>query len=179
MTVVPPTLETERLILRGTWGERDFAPLADFYANDAGAKFVGGPMVGYDVWRALAARIGHWQLCGFGLFALEEKATGAWAGWCGLWKPHGWPEIELGYALASPARGKGLITEAARAVQGHARDAHRLTTLVSYIVAENTPSQNVAQRLEGRRDGLVQIRDITAEVWRYPMAAESASRLGI
>jgi RimJ/RimL family protein N-acetyltransferase len=154
--------------LRGAWGERDFAPLADFYANDPGANFVGGPLDADSTWRALAARIGHWHLRGFGLFAIEQKATGAWCGWCGLWQPHGWPEIELGYALVESARGRGYAIEACTCARDHAFGTMKLATLVSYILPDNIASQRVATRLGAMRDGKVVIRETTVDVWRYP-----------
>lgn len=168
LTNVPPTLTTERLTLRGAWDERDVAPLTDFYVNDPTARYVGGPLDADLAWRTLAARIGHWQLRGFGLFVIEETATRAWYGWCGLWYPPAFPEIELSYCLIGPARGKGLMTEAAHAVKRYAFETKGLATLVSYIVADNEPSQRVAQRLGAARDGTTMIKGTTVDVWRYP-----------
>jgi RimJ/RimL family protein N-acetyltransferase len=169
MTIIIPTLETERLILRA-WRADDYAPIADFYANDPNAKFVGGPQVAIDTWRRFAAIVGHWQLKGFGLFALEEKSSGAWIGWCGLWNPPEFPEIEMGYALAAPFRGKGYILEAATRVRAHAFDTVKLATLVSYINPANAPSQRVAVRLGAKRDGTADIRGVTVDVWRHVWA---------
>jgi RimJ/RimL family protein N-acetyltransferase len=168
MSAAIPTLETARLVLRG-WREGDFAPLAEFYASDEGARYVGGPLDAASTWRALAARVGHWHLRGFGIFAVDEKATGRWLGWCGLWRPHEFPEIELAYALIASARGKGFVTEAAACVRDHAFAGMGLSTLVSYIAPDNAPSQAVARRLGGRRDGTFRFvhRELTADVWRY------------
>lgn len=40
-------------------------------------------------WRTLAVFIGHWALRGYGLFAVEDKATGAFIGRVGAWQPEG------------------------------------------------------------------------------------------
>lgn len=167
MIPVTPTIETERLVLRG-WRNSDLAPLADFYANDPGATWVGGPMDETDTWRRLVGFAGHWSLNGHGLFALEEKASGAWIGWCGLWKPVDFPETELGWSLVEEARGKGLVTEAAEAARGYAYGTAGLATLVSYIKPDNTSSQNVAKRLGCTYEGEIEIRGFTAGVWRHP-----------
>jgi RimJ/RimL family protein N-acetyltransferase len=168
MRVEPPTLATQRLVLRGAWDERDVAPMTAFYATDPGARYVGGPLDADLSWRALAGRIGHWQLRGFGLFVIEEKANGAWLGWCGLWQPIVFPEIEMSYALAEAHHDKGYMTEAATAVKRYAFETRKLDTLVSYIVPENAASQRVATRLGARKDGQTTIKATTVDVWRYP-----------
>lgn len=167
MTADVPHLETDRLRLRG-WRESDFAPLAAFYAADPGATYVGGAMPPEDAWRRLATFIGHWHLKGYGPFAVEENATGRWCGWCALWQPPEFPEIEMGYTLIAAVRGRGYATEAGRAVKQFAFATLRLPTLVSFIAADNVASQNVAKRLDGRREGDVTIRGKSAQVWRYP-----------
>jgi RimJ/RimL family protein N-acetyltransferase len=45
----------------------------------------------------MAPILGHWTLKGFGYWAVEERASGAFVGCVGLWEPSGWPEVELGY----------------------------------------------------------------------------------
>ncbi len=167
MTVIVPTLETERLILR-SWRPDDYAPIADFYANDPNAAFVGGPQAPIDTWRRFAGIVGHWQLKGFGLFALQEKSSGSWIGWCGLWNPPEFPEIEMGYSLAAAYRGRGYVGEAAVRVRAYAFETVKLPTLVSYINPANAPSQRVAERLGAKRDGTAVIRGVTADVWRHP-----------
>ena len=39
--------------------------------------------------------MGHWVIRGFGVWAVEEKATGDFCGIVGLWYPEGWPEREM------------------------------------------------------------------------------------
>ena len=41
--------------------------------------------------------IGHWELRGFGLWAVEERASGAFLGRIGCFEPEGWPGFEIGY----------------------------------------------------------------------------------
>lgn len=168
MMVAIPTLETERLILRG-WHEGDLEPLATFYADDPTATYVGGPKTREDSWRQLAMMIGHWQMRGYGVFALEPKTGGPVVGWCGPWSPLGFPEMEMGYALFStPIRGKGFITEAARAVLGYVFGTMGRSTLVSYIHKTNSPSRAVAERLGAKLDGTTELRGHPVSVWRYP-----------
>jgi RimJ/RimL family protein N-acetyltransferase len=169
MSVVIPTLETERLILRA-FRDADHAAVADFYGNDPASKYVGGPMDSPMSWRRIATFLGHWQLRGFGPFALERKDTGAWVGMCNLWCPPEFPEREIGWGLIASERGQGLAHEAALRVRRHALETLGWSTLVSYIVPENEPSRRVASRLGAVCERTIQVRDNTVEVWRHPRA---------
>jgi len=166
-----PVLRTERLVLRG-WREEDFDPFATFWADEESARFVGGVCSRETAWRIFAAFFGHWALRGYGFWALESRASGALAGYCGLWKPEGWPEEELGWSLLPEARGKGLTTEAALRVRRYAYEDLGLTTLISFVDPDNAPSVAVARRLGARRDGQFNLRGSMVDIWRHPGPAE-------
>ena len=68
----------------------------------------------------MALVLGHWQLRGFGLWAVEERATGMLAGRVGCWQPEGWPGLEIGWALRREFWGRGYATEAAQSVMADA-----------------------------------------------------------
>jgi RimJ/RimL family protein N-acetyltransferase len=160
-------LETERLRLRG-WRENDLDPLAEFYASESNARFVGGVCTRDDAWRRLAMFLGHWALHGYGNWVIEEKGTHTFAGYCGLWNPEGWPEPELMWGLASASQGKGYATEAAARARHYAYDTLGWPTLVSLIVTENEPSRRVAARLGARIEGKVELRGYRMDVHRHP-----------
>ena len=103
---VAPRIETDRLVLRPHRME-DFAAMAAFYASDA-ASFVGGPMPAPRAWHRFAADVGGWDLLGFGAWAIEEKATGAFAGQLALSKPPHFPEREIGWLLMPGFEGQRL-----------------------------------------------------------------------
>lgn len=164
----PPVISTERLTLRALRPD-DFGPLADFYAQDR-SRFVGGPQTREMTWRILAAEIGHWNLRGYGRWAVEETATGALAGVVGLWNPLGWPEPELGWDLMNGFEGRGYATEAAKAARAHAFDDLEWPTLVSLVAVGNEASARVAQRLgcEEEPDLFTHERLGTMRVFRHP-----------
>ena len=149
--MTPPTIETDRLCLRGL-GEQDFTPLCAFYASDR-ARFVGGPMDAESTWRMLATEIGHWTLRGYGRFGVEEKATGATVGLVGPWNPEGWPEPEIGWDLMNGYEGRGYATEAGRAALDYAYVTLGWTTAISLVAEGNDASGAVATRLGATEDG--------------------------
>ena len=48
------------------------------------------------------------SLRGYGVWALEERATGSFIGQAGLWFPEDWPEREIHWLLMNDATGKGF-----------------------------------------------------------------------
>ncbi|MGE0237836.1 MAG: GNAT family N-acetyltransferase [Parvibaculaceae bacterium] len=153
-----PGLETERLRLR-QWRESDVDPFFAFYRDPQSAAVYGDGITRSDVWRRVALLVGHWQLRGFGPWALEDKATGKFAGHGGLWFPDGWGDIEVGYGIAPEFRGLGYATEVARRVRDHGYRERGLDRLVSYIDSGNTASRNVVEKLGAVPDGEFLLHD--------------------
>jgi RimJ/RimL family protein N-acetyltransferase len=170
-----PVLTTERLILRG-WREEDFEPFAAMMAQPEVARFLTVDRMPQDrnaAWRGMAIFVGHWAILGFGMFVVEEKASGAFVGRVGPWRPEGWVGFELGWGLDRRFWGKGYATEAARAAGDWAFDSFPIDQLVSLIHVDNTASQNVAKRL-GERPGAQTLHagmphviwSVTRDQWR-------------
>lgn len=149
--MMPPTIETERLLLRPL-GLQDFAPLCAFYTSER-ARFVGAPMDAEQTWRMLATEIGHWTLRGYGRFGVEEKSSGETVGVIGPWNPEGWPEPEIGWDLMNGFEGKGYATEAGQAALDYAYNTLGWPTAISLVARGNDGSAKVAQRLGASHDG--------------------------
>jgi RimJ/RimL family protein N-acetyltransferase len=146
-------LETDRLILR-PFAESDFDPYAAIVSDPEVTRYMNGPpLPRWEAWRSFAMFIGHWQLRGYGVWGLEEKATGRFLGRAGLHNPDGWPGIEVGWMLDRAVWGKGFATEAARAAMRWAVKELRLRHIISVIHPENVRSIGVAERLGMRREG--------------------------
>ena len=170
---VCPTIETGRLTLRPL-ALADHAALAAFWATED-ARFVGGPHDGDVAWRRLATMLGHWDLRGFGMFAVDHE--GALVGVVGGWMPPPWPEGEIGWFLFPAARGRGIATEAALAVRAHAYEHWGWDTALSLIHVDNEPSKRVAERAGARLEATREFRGEPTEFWRHPAphAAKAAS----
>ncbi len=167
--VTVPRLTTDRLLLRALEA-RDFDAYAVMMADPEVVRYLGDgqPLGRADAWRQLAFIIGHWALRGFGLWAVEEQATGNFVGRIGCYEPEGWPGFELGYTLARPFWGRGYASEGAAAALQYAREVLRRDHVISLIHPENTASVRVARRLGAVTDGVVEIAGRQALVYVYP-----------
>ncbi|MCF6117428.1 MAG: GNAT family N-acetyltransferase [Mesorhizobium sp.] len=141
-----PTLETERLVLRG-WRKEDFPAHAAFYADHKRMRYMGGPKSEWEAWTVFAAMLGEWVLSGYGLFAVQLRETRSVIGRVGLWHPSYLDEPELAWSLYAGFDGRGYATEAARRVQVWTARDIGLPALMSFVHPENLPSQAVARRL--------------------------------
>jgi RimJ/RimL family protein N-acetyltransferase len=145
-----PTLTTNRLTLRG-WRDDDLDAYAEITADAEVMRFMGDVLDRAQTWREIALFAGHWAVRGYGLWAVERD--GALIGRVGLWRPEGWPGLEVGWLLARDAWGHGYATEAARASMEYAWSELGADRLISLIAAENVASQRVAERLGMRSQG--------------------------
>lgn len=104
---------TERLILR-SFDIGDLEPYAAMNADEATMRFLGGPIDRVATWRVMAGLIGHWQLRGFGMWAVEDRASGEFVGRAGLYEQDGWPGTEVAWSIRRDRWNEGLATEAVR-----------------------------------------------------------------
>jgi RimJ/RimL family protein N-acetyltransferase len=163
-----PVIETERLRLR-QWRGDDRKPYAAMLADPGTARFItpdGKPVVDEMTgWRHAVVMAGHWVLHGAGMFVVEEKSSGQFAGRVGPWSPPGWPGFEVGWGIAREFRGKGFAVEAARASIGWAFATFDIDRIVHCIDRENAASQGVARRLGASKDGEFDLFGHVADVW--------------
>jgi len=144
-----PTLETERLRLR-PFRRSDIDDYAAMNADREVLRYLSGGPEPWDrdrSWRHLAFLMGHWQLGGAGMWALELKESGAFLGVTGFAGPAGWPGFELAWKLARRWWGHGYATEGARAALDYAFTVWKKDRVISLVNPENRASIRVAERL--------------------------------
>ena len=139
-------IETERLILRPPQAE-DFDAWAANMADPESARFIGGAQLRTVAWRGFLTMAGAWVIQGFGMFSVIEKSSGQWIGRMGPWFPEGWPDREVGWALARPAWGKGYALEGATACLEFAFEQLGWSEVVHHIDPSNQASQVLAKKL--------------------------------
>jgi RimJ/RimL family protein N-acetyltransferase len=151
-SVAVPTLETERLILRGH-ALADYPDCVALWGDPQVARYIGGtPFSPEDVWSRLLRYIGHWTALGFGYWVAREKASRRFVGEVGFADYHraiepsfgGAPEI--GWVLAPAAWGRGLATEVVAAVCAWGDRHFEAPRTVCIVDPQNAASLHVAAK---------------------------------
>lgn len=160
-------IETPRLVLR-EFEHEDWHALHEHYSDAECTKFTfRRALTEGESWRAMASMVGHWQLRGYGPYAVEERATGKVIGAVGLWYPNDWPAPEIKWALSRAYWGNGFASEAVRAVQATvAHDAPDLK-LISFIHSDNSPSIKLALAVGATLEKKVEFRGGIWHIYRH------------
>jgi RimJ/RimL family protein N-acetyltransferase len=144
--------ETDRIALR-PFEPADLGELAEILADPEVMRFSGGgPWSRERTKRFIQGCVEDYseERWGFGLWAVVHKEDARLIGYCGLSRfddVDGAPEVEIGYRLSREYWGRGLATEAARAVRDYAFSRLGLKRLISMIERENTASIRVAEKI--------------------------------
>ena len=111
-------IETPRLLLR-QWRDEGLDSYTRICADPELMRYLPGTMTREQSEEQVARFVRHWEERGFGLWAVEDRATGKFAGFVGLQQQDDWIEgehkTEVGWRLDRAFWGRGLATEGARA----------------------------------------------------------------
>ena len=158
----------------------DVDDMLAFVGDDEVMRWIGGEAGGRETAiESIERWIARWDANGVGQFALVYE--GRVIGRVGLlvWDGRSWQTsayadagehavTELGWALARAHWGKGLATEAARAVRDWAYAERQIERLVSLIDPVNIRSIRVAAKLGAVPEELVTTNHGPALVWLHP-----------
>lgn len=105
-------------------------------------------------------------------FAVIVREDGALIGYCGflLQTVDGVQEVEIGYRLDPAYWGRGLATEAARAVRDHGFRDWKMERVISLIHPDNTPSSRVAEKNGMRLEKVTTFLESPAQVYAITRA---------
>jgi len=161
-----PLLETERLLLRGHALE-DFPAHSAMWSDERTWRHVGGPQRNEEeLWTRFLRNHGQWQLLGSGMWALEDKASRAYAGTVGFIYAKRTMDIpyrdapEMGWVIAPDFHGKGFAREAVAKILAWG-DAH-LEAPQSWCMINpvNLVSRKVAVRAGFREADRARYKDV-------------------
>jgi len=162
-----PTLNTERLVLRG-WNKDDFPLFATFKADTEKNQYsIGGAADRVRAWGAFTAMCGEWALSNYGMFAVQKQNDPTAIGYAGIWFPPDIEEPELAWALFEGNEGKGFATEAAIAAKLWAQKTFGWGRLMSFIHPENSPSIALAERMGATKENETVLRGEPRLVFRH------------
>lgn len=167
-----PTIETARLRLRPLT-LADKPVYAEMRADPEVVRFLSGgealipfaEEIAESRLRTFAEDYRH----GFGVWAVEEKATGRFVGQAGLRKVDRNEDVEVLYAFVRDAWGKGYAREAARASLEFGFETAALPRIVAFVIPENRASARVLEAVGMRPIGEMTYNDFP--VLGYALAA--------
>ena len=172
-------VETDRLVLRVLRLD-DFD---DYFAVAADPETFRysqrGAMTSDEAWTRLLRHVGHWAVMGWGLFAIEEKATGRFVGEAGLGDfRRGLGEDfdgvpEAGCTIARWAQGLGYATEAMEAALAWVDAKLGVPRTVCIVHARNTASLRVAEKVGYKRFALRSYRGYDAVLFERRRPADT------
>ncbi|MBM7066239.1 GNAT family N-acetyltransferase [Actibacterium sp. 188UL27-1] len=168
-----PVIETDRLILRGP--SPDDYPDFEVLFRSRQSRFMGGPLNEYETWMLYAAEMGHWQIRGFGMWAITERGSDHSLGMAGGWFPAGYPEREIAWMIWPGVEGRGIALEAVTATRDYFFDQLGWDGAVSYLDPHNIRSVDLALRMGAVLDPQAPTIDSHDVVYRHrPTDPEAA-----
>jgi ribosomal-protein-alanine N-acetyltransferase len=148
-------LATERLLLR-RWRSSDEGPFAALNGDEEVMEHFPNILTRAESDWMLADLEARFERQGYGLWAVEVRATGEMIGFVGLnlptFKEHFMPAVEVGWRLSKSAWGHGYATEAARASLSYGFSEAGLDEIVAMTTTTNSRSAAVMERLGMSRD---------------------------
>jgi ribosomal-protein-alanine N-acetyltransferase len=141
-------LLTDRLILRGFQpGDRE--PLHAILSDRDVIRYLprSEPWPLEIVQKVMNRQAEHWEIHGYGWYAVECQADGELIGWCGLGYLDETQEVEIKYLLKKSHWGLGYATEGARTCLDAGFQQLGLDEIVGLVFPENQTSRHVIQKL--------------------------------
>ena len=141
-------LQTARLRLR-PYRPDDVTPMRAVFGDPEVMRFSqsGGDKTFEETADRVQRLIDHQAEFDFSLWIVEDRATGAILGDCGLKQLEAGPEIEVGYRFGKAAWGKGYATEAAAASIEYGFTTLALPRIVAVVDPANTASCRVIEKI--------------------------------
>jgi [ribosomal protein S5]-alanine N-acetyltransferase len=153
-----PVLETQRLVLRELQLE-DAEMLFRIYSDEEVMRYYDTPMNRLEqVQRSIAAHRSRFENNEAIRWGISIKGSKDIVGNCGFYRDSYSQYALLSYVLARPYWGKGLMTEALRAIIAFGFDHYQLHRIEAHVVVSNQASLGVLQKLGFKKEGFLRER---------------------
>lgn len=158
--IVPPSIKTQRLIIR-RHVPQDFEPMRSFFSDEEATRFLDmtpEQKTEEAIHALLDDVIGSYD-SGEPIFAMAivEKEGGRFVGSCGMAPEDLDPrEIQIFYVILPEFQGRGFASEAAAGLVERAFSKLGVDRLFASMAAENVASVKVAEKLGMTFEGLVE-----------------------
>lgn len=143
-------IKTERIMF-SIWDKNDHALALSLWGNEAVTKYISktGKFTVQEVEERLKLEIANEKCFGIQYWPFFDKSTGDFIGCCGL-RPYSLDNqiYELGFHIKPKYWGKGLGTEAAKAIVNYSFNELGLTKLFAGHNPNNIASENILRKLE-------------------------------
>ena len=166
-------IETERLVLR-EYGEEDAESFFRLNSDQAVMRFTGDDLL-MSVAQAREILREHpladYRTHGFGRWACVLRESEEVIGFAGLKFLAETGEVDLGYRLLAAQWGRGLATEACRAVVRYGFEILKMPEITALVQPDNVASIRVLEKCGLTRTGMVYYRG--RNVTRYAIRREA------
>lgn len=166
---------SERLLFR-RFGADDVDAMVAIYGDRETMTYVGdaNTLAAKDCFQWIEITDRNFELRGYGMAALEDRASGEVVGFMGIVHPGQQLAPEIKYAFRRDHWGQGYATEAVAAMVGHARSRWGFDRIVATVHPGNTASQRVLEKVGfGRVRDRVEEDGPVTQVWEWAGSTES------
>lgn len=144
-------LTTERLILRDL-EETDLDGIFGLDSDPEVLRYIGTPVMTdrSQAEQVIALIRQQYQENGIGRWAMEDRTTGAFVGWCGLkveTRLRPFPYYDIGYRILRQYWGHGYATESAMACLRHGFDVLNYPEIGACAAVENEASNHILRKI--------------------------------
>lgn len=152
--------ETPRLLARHLQAE-DLGDMLLVYGDADAMRWVGDgkALCPAECERWIRVTLDNYHTRGYGMSALVWRESGEVVGFCGLVHPGGQAEAEIKYALRRSHWGRGIATEAVRAMLAYGASQQGLRHIIATTAPENVASHRVLLKAGMVRGELVREQD--------------------
>jgi RimJ/RimL family protein N-acetyltransferase len=169
--------ETERLIIREMQSS-DVSDMLRLHSHPRVRQYTGDPSIFSfeEIQRKIQEKIEEYKRYGYGRWVIVLKEGMQFAGWAGLSYLPEFEEIDIGYRFLPEFWGRGLATEASKAILKYGFEDLKLQRIIAMAVEENVASVRVMQKIGMQFEKRAPYKPGSVEVVWYSITRDDYSK---